>query len=312
MADDKKIFMTGGSGFLGRSLKRRLTADGHEVTAISSADADLTRQDSLLKYKDEKFDELFHLAAWTQAGDFCVHHPGEQWLINQQINTTVLRWWADHQPQAKIISIGTSCSYPVAAALREENYFNGEPYKDLYTYAMTKRMLLAGQRALAKQFGLKYLTVVPSTLYGPDYHKGEKQLHFIFDLIRKVLEFKHFKKEIVLWGDGHQRREVVYMDDFLDALLALNGLLENDLINIGAGHDHSIREFAEMICEIAGVDPAAVKYDTSKYVGAKSKILLNDKIDKLLPNRKRTPLKEGLEKTIAWMEENYIKAGSAG
>lgn len=297
------ILVTGASGFLGKTLCKKFSGLGHEIVPLSSKDANLTKQDSLSRFNGREFDRLIHLAAWTQAGDFCLHHPGEQWLINQQINTTVLRWWADHQPQAKLISIGTSCSYPVGEELLEENYLKGQPFGDLYTYAMTKRMMLIGQQALHKQFGLTYLSVVPSTLFGPNYHTGEKQLHFIFDLIRKILEFKYEKKEIVLWGDGNQRREIVFVDDFVDALMELDVLVENDLVNIGAGEDYSIAEFAETICEICDVDPGAVRYDKDRYVGAKSKVLKNNKIDRLLPQRKKTPLKDGLKITIDWMEQ---------
>lgn len=300
------ILITGASGFLGRSLSKKLRELGHDIIPLSSKEAELTRQDSLLQFNGTKLDRIFHLAAWTQAGDFCLYHSGEQWLINQQINTTVLKWWADYQSQAKLISIGTSCSYPAGKDLIEENYLKGEPFKDLYTYAMTKRMLLVGQQALHKQYGLNYLTLIPSTLYGPDYHIGEKQLHFVFDLARKILEFKYHQKEIVLWGDGSQRRELVFVHDFVDTMLELDRLVENDIVNVGAGADYSIGEFAKIICEICGVDPANIRYDTSKYVGAKSKILETSKIDKLLPHRKKMPLKEGLTMTIEWMEKHYL------
>lgn len=296
------ILITGASGFLGKSLHKKLTELNHDVVGLDSKKADLTKQESLLQYNKIKFDKIFHLAAWTQAGDFCLYHPGEQWLINQQINTNVLKWWVDYQPGAKLISIGTSCSYPVDKEMIEENYLIGQPFKDLYTYAMTKRMLLIGQQALHSQYGLNYLTVIPSTLYGPGYHTGKKQLHFIFDIIRKILEFKHYQKKIILWGDGNQRRELVFLDDFIESMLELDNTVENDIVNIGAGEDHSIKEFANMICEICRVDTDNVKYDISRYTGAKSKILKNNKIDELLPNRKRTPLREGLNLTVEWME----------
>jgi GDP-L-fucose synthase len=301
-----KVIITGASGFLGQVLCKKLTQLNYEVIALSSKDADLTNQNSLLRFNDIKFDQIFHLAAWTQAGDFCLYHPGEQWLMNQQINTTILTWWKVFQPQAKLISFGTSCSYPEIGELIESNYLIGEPIKDLYVYAMTKRMLFIGQQALHKQFGLNYLTVVPSTVYGPGYHTEGKQLHFIFDLIRKILEFKHSQKEVVLWGDGNQRRELVFVNDFIEEMLELDKKINNDLVNIGAGQDYSIKEFAEMICSIAGVDPSLIKYDTTRYVGAKSKTLSNKKLDELLPHKKRTSLRDGLQVTVEWMEKELF------
>ncbi len=276
---------------------------GYDVTALGSRDADLRRSDGLDRFSSESYERIFHLAAWTQAGDFCLHHPGEQWIHNQQINTTVLSWWAEKQPRAKLISMGTSCSYPVGILHAEENYLLGEPIADLYTYAMTKRMLLIGQQSLHKQFGLCYLTAIPSTLYGPHYHTGStRQMHFIFDLIRKFLRLKHEGEPVILWGDGHQKRELVFVTDFVNTLLDLDKILENDHINIGAGEEFSIREFAAAICDVLGIDPAVVQYDTNGYVGAKAKSLSNKKLDAILPVRNFVPLADGLRKTIFWLE----------
>ena len=149
----KKSLITGASGFLGNTLLSKLNQLGHETIALDSKNADLTNSNALESYSSLKIDYIFHLAAWTQAGDFCVYHPGEQWNINQQINTTVLNWWSKKQPKAKLISIGTSCCYQESMIHKEENYLIGVPREELYTYAMTKRMLLVGQKALQNQFG---------------------------------------------------------------------------------------------------------------------------------------------------------------
>jgi GDP-L-fucose synthase len=294
-----KIFMTGGHGFLGKALAASLSKAGHAVTAPRRAEADLTEQDSLEKFKD-KYDRVYHVAAWTQAGDFSLTHSGEQWLINQKLNTNVLSWWRRLQPQAKFISIGTSCAYPPGANLQEKDYMNGEPIESLYTYAMTKRMLYTGQLALRKQYGLTHLTVVPSTLYGPDYHQDGRQMHFIFDLIRKIIRAKELGETAVLWGDGHQRREVVFREDFIALMEILADSRENDLINIGAGEDHSIRDFAEMICRVVGYPASKIRYDETRYVGAGQKSLDIGKLRGLVPTFRFTPLSEGLQKTVAW------------
>jgi GDP-L-fucose synthase len=298
-----KILITGASGFLGRCLSQRLRQSGrHRIWALSSRDADLTDCRSLEYLSGIRFDKIFHLASWTQARDFCLHHPGEQWLINQQINTNVLRFWAECQRQAKLISIGTSCSYAVGSDLREERYLDGTPIADLFAYAMTKRMLYIGQLSLSRQFGLKFLTVVPSTLYGAHYAMGKKQMHFIFDLVFKIVRHKRSGEPIVLWGDGHQRREIVLVEDFVTDLLTLDGIVENDVVNIGAGRAFSIREFAAMICETAGVDPSTISYDTSRYVGAESKALSVEKLNRLIPGRNTTPIRDGLKMLVDYVE----------
>ncbi|MBM3979144.1 MAG: NAD-dependent epimerase/dehydratase family protein [Planctomycetes bacterium] len=297
-----RILVTGGTGFLGTALVRRLRADGCTVTVLSSRNADLTAHRPLVEYNGERFDAIYHLAAWTQAGDFCLRHPGEQWIRNQQINTAVLDWWHRHQPHAKLVAMGTSCSYAPELPLVEEQYLSGTPIDSLYSYAMTKRMLLVGLRALASQFGLRYLYLVPSTLYGPGYHTDGRQMHFIFDLIRKLLAARVGGPAATLWGDGHQKRELVYVDDFVNAAVRLAAAVDNDIVNIGSGEEHSIRDFARAICELIDYDPARIEYDASKYVGARSKVLDVSKLARLLPDRAGTSLQDGLRATIEWFK----------
>jgi GDP-L-fucose synthase len=295
-----RILITGAGGFLGTHLRRRLLAQGHDLVAPSSSECDLTRQNALEALSGTCFDRIYHLAAWTQAGDFCLHHPGEQWVINQQINTNVLAWWRQHQPQAKLICMGTSCSYDPALELKEDNYLVGMPIDSLFTYAMTKRMLCAGLQALNKQFGLRYLHLVPSTLYGPGYHTDGRQMHFIFDLIRKILRGKLYSEPVVLWGDGTQRRELVFVEDFVAVMLRLDESCENETVNIGAGKEFSIRRFAQLISDRVGYDANAISFDETRYVGAKSKCLSTTKLRRAIPDLRFTPLEAGLSNTIDW------------
>lgn len=295
-----KILVTGGTGFLGTALCESLRSAGHELTVFGSREADLTKPGSLDGFSLTAFDQIYHLAAWTQAGDFCLTHPGEQWLINQKMNTNVLAWWQTSQPDAKLISIGTSCAYDPELPLSEEFYLTGKPIDSLFTYAMTKRMLHSGLLALNKQYRMQFLTAVPSTLYGPGYHTDGRQMHFIFDLIRKILRAKLYGETVVLWGDGYQRRELLHVRDFVSCLVRLAGSVSNDLINLGAGEEFPIRHFAGLICEIVGYDHNRIEYDTSRYVGAKSKCLVVDKLRDLLPDLVPTPLEQGLSETINW------------
>jgi len=302
-----RVFITGGGGFLGRHLIETLRAGGHTVVAPSSRECDLLRDGALDPWDAEKFDRLFHLAAWTQAGDFCLKHPGEQWIRNQRLNTAVLAWWAERQPQAKLVTIGTSCAYSPDLALREELYLEGQPIESLYTYAMTKRMMLVGQRSLAKQFSLKHLTVVPSTLYGPGYHSDGRQLHFIFDLVRKILRAKIHGEPVTLWGDGYQKRELIHVHDFVSAMLHLTDTADGELVNIGFGAEHTIREFAETICAVVDYDPAKIAYDTSRYVGARSKCLEIAKLRRLMPTFAPRPLSAGLPPVIDWVRTHLVE-----
>jgi GDP-L-fucose synthase len=279
MKSGKRAFITGGGGFLGRTVTPLFRNAGWEVDAPCSKECDLRLAESLFARR-EPYDLILHLAAWTQAGDFCLHHPGEQWIINQQINTNLLAWWKDCQPQAKAVFIGTSCAYDPSLPLVEENYLLGEPIASLYVYAMTKRMLEIGARALAKQFGLSHMTLVPGTLCGTYYHEDGRQMHFIYDLARKIIHAKKTGEPAVLWGDGNQKREITAVSDFANVALALveSGNAWGELINLGAGRDHSIREFANEICRATDTSENLVSYDTSRYTGAKSKCLQVEKI----------------------------------
>jgi len=295
-----KILITGSSGFLGKTLCNYLELLGHDLTKLNSRNCDLCNPRGLEVYSSLSFEMIFHLAAWTQAGDFCLRHPGEQWIINQKINTNVLDWWANSQPQAKLIFMGTSCAYSPESGLTEEEYMVGEPISSLYTYAMTKRMLYQGARALNQQYGLRYICAVPSTLYGSDYHRDGRQMHFIFDLIRKIIRGKEYDEPVVLWGDGKQMRELVLVDDFVDLMWQVSCKFENDIFNIGAGKEHTIRHFASVICDRVGYSSGLINYDTNRYVGAKSKCLNIDKINRALPQYELKSLDFGISKTIEW------------
>ena len=167
-------------------------------------------------------------------------------------------------------------------------------------------MLYIGLQALNKQFGQEYLVVVPSTVYGPNYYLHGKQLHFIFDLIRKILSYKYNNEPITLWGDGYQRRELIFIDDFLNDMFALMPKINNEIINIGADQDFSIREFAQIICEEVGVDPSVISYDTNAYVGARTKILNCDKLKSSMSEFKRTDLRYGISVTIKWIKKELF------
>ena len=300
-----KALVTGATGFLGRHLCDALQRQDIDVVALGSRDADLKHANSLDAYSNEKYDYVWHLAAWTQAGDFCLHHQGEQWIINQQINTNVLNWWKETQPQAKLIAIGSSCCYEPGTPHTEENFLVGHPIDSLYTYAMTKRMLYVGLRALQQQFGLNYLFLIPSTMYGPHYHNDGRQMHFIFDLIRKISNGVHRGNQVSLWGDGSQRRELIYVRDFVDAAASLATTHKNEIINIGSGESLSIKHYAESLCEMLDYNPHKIFYDTSKYSGAQDKVLIIDKLRSMRPEFEATPLEAGLAETVRWFEETF-------
>jgi GDP-L-fucose synthase len=304
------IFISGSGGFIGKALKEKLARNNIHISAPTSKECNLLNDDSLINFNHIKFEKIFHLASWTQAGDFCKKFQGDQWIINQKINTNILSWWKNNQKNAKLISIGTSTSYDPELPMVEENYLRGSPIKTFYSYAMSKRMLEVGLQSLSSQYNMDYLTIVPSTIYGPNYHNDGRQMHFIFDLIRKIMLGKYENKKVVLWGDGYQKREIVFIDDFIETLLKIDKLSKNQIVNVCAGKEYSIREFAKIICQIIDYDHNLIAYDTSKYVGARSKMPSIKKLKSIIPDylENTKSLEYGIKEVIDWFNSiNILK-----
>jgi GDP-L-fucose synthase len=187
--------------------------------------------------------------------------------------------------------MGTSCSYDPNLEMKEDNYMKGEPEDGLYTYAMTKRMLLQGLRAIKKQYGLKYSYFIPSTLYGGDYTADDR--HFIFDITRKILNGCK-GDAVVLWGNGNQRRELIHVSDAVNLIYNLKDCNE-EIINLSTGQDDSIKNFANQVCKLVNFDESKIQYDTSKYVGVLKKKLNIDKLKLMAPDYNFKSLEKGLK-----------------
>ena len=165
-------------------------------------------------------------------------------------------------------------------------------------------MLYYGCKSLEKQYSMEYLHVVPSTLYGSGYHQDGRQMHFIFDLIRKILRGRDLGEEVELWGDGFQKREIVHVKDFLNNLQCLVSNGATGTFNLGTGTEHSIRSFAEIISEVCGFDFKKIKFNESKYVGARSKVLDVNKARAFIGNYSERSLIEGISEVVEWFENS--------
>jgi GDP-L-fucose synthase len=300
----KKIFITGGNGFLGRHLVPILMKDNF-VLSPSSNKLNLMNFSDFKNF-NTKFDEIYHLAAWTEAGDFCLNNQGKQWVNNQVMNANIIRWWSTTQRKAKLVFIGSSCCYSEIGNFKEENFIHDVPHTSLMSYAMTKQMLAQGASACADQFNLKWLCFVPPTLYGTNYYTDGRQSHFIFDLIKKILRGKFYNKKVILWGNGNQKRELMHVNDFIKNILLVNKKINNQIVNVGSKKDYSIREFAKIISKIIGYNDKDIIYDVNKYVGVNKKKLNILKIKKIIPSyeKKLIDIKIGIKEVINWYLKN--------
>ena len=282
------IIVTGASGFVGRHLVPALEEQGHNVYALNSSDFT-----DIWLLKD--IDYIIHLAVKTAAGGYCQTHQGEQYLINSAINSEMLSCWKQMYPNAKMITFGSSCGYDKNVIKTEDNYLKGEPEPGYEVYGTIKRSLLVGLKALKQEYGMNYSYLIPSVFYGPEYDLHDK--HFIFDLIRKIVNAKNGGDKVVLWGTGDQTRELIFIKDAVDIIIQAM-TWNKEIINLSSGKEHSIKEYAQTICNIVRYDFNLIEWDTTAFVGSPNKKLINTH----LQNYNFTSLEEGLKQTIEYYE----------
>jgi GDP-L-fucose synthase len=203
----------------------------------------------------------------------------------------------------KLVIVGTVCAYPKFAPVpfREDELWNGYPEETNAPYGVAKKAILVGAQSYREQYGLDSIFLLPANLYGPRDNFNLKTSHVIPDLIRKMLESRD---RVVLWGDGSPTREFLYVDDCVEGLvLAADHYDGAEPVNLGTGDEISIRELAELIAELTGFE-GEIEWDTSMPNGQPRRSLDASRARELFGFEARTPLREGLERTIAWYREH--------
>jgi GDP-L-fucose synthase len=298
-----KTLVTGGGGFLGSHLAERLEADGHEVVVSRRTDYDLTRwEDAERLFRDTQPERIFHVAGEVGGIGANRENPGRFWYANLMMGAHVLEL-AREQRVDKLVIVGTVCAYPKFAPVpfSEDDLWDGYPEETNAPYGVAKKSILVGAQAYREQYGLNSIFLLPANLYGPRDNFDLKTSHVIPDLIRKMMESP---ERVVLWGDGSPTREFLYVEDAV-AGLALAGERYDgaDPVNLGTGQEISIRELAELIAELTGFE-GEVEWDASMPNGQPRRSLDASRARELFGFEARTPLREGLERTIAWYREH--------
>jgi GDP-L-fucose synthase len=294
-----RTLVTGGGGFLGSHLVERLRADGVDPFVARRSDYDLTRESDAERLFDDARPELvFHLAAEVGGIGANRANPGRYWYANLMMGAHVLEEARRHGVD-KVVVAGSVCAYPkfTPVPFREDDLWNGYPEETNAPYGVAKKAILVGAQAYREQYGLNAIFLLPANLYGPRDNFHATNAHVIPDLIRKMVESND---EVVLWGDGSPTREFLYVDDAVDGLLLAAERYDGaEPVNLGTGAEISIRELAELIAELAGFEGEIV-WDTSMPNGQPRRSLDTSRARELFGFEARTPLREGLERTISW------------
>jgi GDP-L-fucose synthase len=302
-----KIFVAGHRGMLGSALVRRLEAqDFTNLLTRDRSQLDLSDESAVANFFDEARPDIVILAAAKVGGikdnkDF----PDEFLMNNLRIKNNVI-CSAHKTGVRKLLFLGSSCLYPKLAPqpIPENALLTGplEPTNEAYAIAKIAGIKLC--QAYAREYDAKFVSVMPTNLYGPNDNFDLESSHVLAALLRKAHEAKtRGDKTLEVWGTGEARREFLHVDDLAAAcLLLLEKYNSPEIINIGCGEDITIRELAELISDVVGFNGELV-WDKTKPDGTPRKLLDVTRI-RALGWRPAIPLRQGIAQTYQWFLAN--------
>lgn len=310
MEKNSRIFVAGHRGLVGSAIRGGLERQGYSNLILRSrAEVDLSDRDAVLRFFEQERPEYVFLAAAKVGGILANDtYPAEFIHDNLVIQTNVID--ACHRTGVKrLLFLGSSCIYPKMAPqpIKEDSLLTGPLEPTNRPYALAKIAGIEMCWSYNRQYGTRYLAAMPCNLYGPGDNFDAQNSHVLPALIRKVAEAKQEgRTHIPVWGTGTPRRELLYNDDLADACIHLLSLPDSvydtlltpevaPLINIGSGEDLTIRELAELVCEVLEFDGQLV-FDPSRPDGTPRKLLDVSRI-RSLGWTPRTSLREGIQKT---------------
>ena len=304
---DKRITITGGKGFLGGHLIRKLNEKGYWNLSIADLpDYNLVRiEDVIRMYEDTQPDIVIHLAAKVGGIGFNQENPGSLFYDNIMMGVQLL-----HEGYlrkiAKFLALGTICAYPkfTPVPFKEDDLWNGYPEETNAPYGLAKKMMLVQSQSYRRQYGFNAIFLLPVNLYGPGDNFDPRSSHVIPALIKKCVDaILNREDEIVVWGTGKVTREFIYVEDAAEGIiLAAEGYNRSDPVNIGAGFEISIEDLVHLIVELTGFKGRIV-WDKTKPDGQPRRMLDTTRAFKEFGFRAKTTFGEGLKKTIGWYRD---------
>ena len=309
MNKSDKIFVAGHRGMVGSAIVRWLESDGfNNLLTRDHSQLDLANESAVAKFFAEERPTIVIVAAARVGGikandDF----PVEFLLENLQIQNNVIRS-AYESGAHKLLFLGSSCIYPKFAPqpIPETALLSGplEPTNEAYAIAKIAGIKLC--QAFSREYGANFISAMPTNVYGPNDNFDLETSHVLAALLRKAHEAKmRNDQKLVVWGTGKPRREFLHVDDLASAcLLLLEKYDSPEIINVGCGEDISIRELAELICDVVGFD-GELAWDATKPDGTPRKLLDVTRLC-ALGWKPAIPLRDGIARTYEWLRANCV------
>lgn len=309
MDKSSKIYVAGHRGLVGSAILRKLKNDRYtNLIYRTSSELDLRNQNEVMDFFENEKPEYVFLAAAKVGGIVANNtYPADFIRDNLMIQNNIID--ASYRNDVKkLLFLGSTCIYPKFAPqpMKEEYLLTGELEPTNEPYAIAKIAGIKMCQSYNRQYGTKYISVMPTNLYGPNDNFDLETSHVLPALIRKFHEAKVNNLPYVeVWGTGTPKREFLYSDDLADACVFLmNTYEENEIVNIGVGEDISIKDLSELLLNVVGYN-GEIRFNTSKPDGTPRKLVDVTKINNL-GWKASTSLEEGLKEAYHWFVFNVF------